>query len=110
MSTSARHFAVLRFDEFELNIQSGELRKHGKVLRLQPQPANVVALSPPAILVLQHGHGHTGEVPAPCSFYPHVIAVAVQVLPVSDSRVPIFLPLIGPAMIRRCLTVLRVEI
>jgi hypothetical protein len=44
------HFEVLRFDDFELNIQSGELRKHGKTLRLQPQPAKVLSL-----LALQPG-------------------------------------------------------
>ena len=56
MSTSANHFEVLRFDEFELNIQSGELRKHGKVLRLQPQPAKVLSL-----LALQSGKLVTRE-------------------------------------------------
>ena len=50
MSTSTRHFEVLRFDEFELNIQSGELRKHGKALRRQPQPAKVLS-----VLALQPG-------------------------------------------------------
>ena len=44
MSTSARNFEVLRFEEFSLNIQTGELRKRGKVLRLQPQPAKVLAV------------------------------------------------------------------
>ena len=44
MSTSASHSVVLRFDEFELNIQSGELRKRGKVLRLQPQPTKVLSV------------------------------------------------------------------
>jgi TolB-like protein/Tfp pilus assembly protein PilF len=44
LSIFANHFEVLRFEEFELNIQSGELRKHGKVLRLQPQPAKVLSL------------------------------------------------------------------
>ncbi len=56
MSTSARHFVVLRFDEFELNIQSGELRKRGKVLRLQPQPAKVLS-----VLALQSGKLVTRE-------------------------------------------------
>jgi TolB-like protein/Tfp pilus assembly protein PilF len=56
VSTSARHFAVLRFDEFELNIQSGELRKRGKVLRLQPQPAKVLS-----VLALQSGKLVTRE-------------------------------------------------
>ena len=43
-SSSSGHFDVLRFDDFELNIQSGELRKRGKVLRLQPQPAKVLSV------------------------------------------------------------------
>jgi TolB-like protein len=50
LSTSATHSVVLRFDEFELNIQSGELRKRGKVLRLQPQPTKVLS-----VLALQAG-------------------------------------------------------
>jgi TolB-like protein/Tfp pilus assembly protein PilF len=50
LSTSANHFEVLRFDEFELNVQSGELRKRGKVLRLQPQPAKVLS-----VLAMQPG-------------------------------------------------------
>jgi TolB-like protein/Tfp pilus assembly protein PilF len=44
LSTSSSHSVVLRFDEFELNIQSGELRKRGKVLRLQPQPTKVLSV------------------------------------------------------------------
>ena len=44
MNTSASHFDVLRFGDFELNIHSGELRKRGKVLRLQPQPAKVLSV------------------------------------------------------------------
>jgi len=56
LSTSANHFEVLRFEEFELNIQSGELRKHGKVLRLQPQPAKVLS-----VLALQAGKLVTRE-------------------------------------------------
>ena len=42
---------MLQFHEFELNIESGELRKHGKVLRLQPQPAKVLC-----VLALQSGN------------------------------------------------------
>jgi TolB-like protein len=48
--SSPGHLEVLRFDDFELNIQSGELRKHGKLLRLPPQPAKVLA-----VLALQAG-------------------------------------------------------
>jgi TolB-like protein/Tfp pilus assembly protein PilF len=48
--SSPGHFEVLRFDEFEFNLTSGELRKRGKVLRLQPQPAKVLSL-----LALQAG-------------------------------------------------------
>ena len=44
MNTSASHFDVLRFGDFELNVHSGELRKRGKVLRLQPQPAKVLSV------------------------------------------------------------------
>jgi TolB-like protein/Tfp pilus assembly protein PilF len=56
LSASPSHFEVLRFDEFELNIQSGELRKRGKVLRLQPQPAKVLS-----VLALQPGKLVTRE-------------------------------------------------
>jgi TolB-like protein/Tfp pilus assembly protein PilF len=56
LSTPANDFEVLRFDRFELNVQSGELRKHGKVLRLQPQPAKVLSL-----LALQPGKLVTRE-------------------------------------------------
>jgi DNA-binding winged helix-turn-helix (wHTH) protein len=44
LNTSASHFDVLRFGDFELNIHSGELRKRGRVLRLQPQPAKVLSV------------------------------------------------------------------
>jgi Tol biopolymer transport system component/DNA-binding winged helix-turn-helix (wHTH) protein len=33
----------VRFASFELDIESGELRKHGRPLRLQPQPSRVLA-------------------------------------------------------------------
>ncbi len=44
MSTHATHFGIVRFDDFELNVHSGELRKNGKLLRLQPQPAKVLSI------------------------------------------------------------------
>src|SRR5262245_50888521 len=34
---------IFRFDEFELALKSGELRKNGRVVRLQPQPFKVLA-------------------------------------------------------------------
>jgi TolB-like protein/Tfp pilus assembly protein PilF len=56
LSSSARHSVVLRFDEFELDVQSGELSKRGKALRLQPQPAKVLA-----VLAVQAGKLVTRE-------------------------------------------------
>jgi len=41
---SSSHFDVVRFGDFELNLHSGELRKRGKALRLQPQPAKVLSV------------------------------------------------------------------
>jgi hypothetical protein len=41
MSASAPASRVLRFDIFELEMRSGELRKHGAKLRLQGQPLQV---------------------------------------------------------------------
>jgi TolB-like protein len=50
LSGSLADFEVLRFDEFELNILSGELRKQGAVIHLPPQPAKVLT-----VLALQSG-------------------------------------------------------
>jgi TolB-like protein/DNA-binding winged helix-turn-helix (wHTH) protein/Flp pilus assembly protein TadD len=44
MSAPASAGRVLRFDIFELDIHSGELRKHGAKLRLQGQPLQVLAM------------------------------------------------------------------
>jgi TolB-like protein/Tfp pilus assembly protein PilF len=44
LSTHPVHPEVLRFGDFELNLISCELRKGGKVLHLQPQPAKVLSL------------------------------------------------------------------
>ncbi len=43
MSTSASGVRVLRFDDFELDVRVGELRKRGVRLRLQGQPLQVLA-------------------------------------------------------------------
>jgi TolB-like protein/DNA-binding winged helix-turn-helix (wHTH) protein/Flp pilus assembly protein TadD len=43
MPTSASGGRVLRFDNFELDVRAGELRKHGRRLRLQGQPLQVLA-------------------------------------------------------------------
>jgi TolB-like protein/DNA-binding winged helix-turn-helix (wHTH) protein/Flp pilus assembly protein TadD len=44
MPTSARRARVLRFDDFELDISAGQLRKRGLRLRLQGQPLQVLAV------------------------------------------------------------------
>jgi TolB-like protein/DNA-binding winged helix-turn-helix (wHTH) protein/Tfp pilus assembly protein PilF len=43
MPTSELGSRLLRFDNFELDVRSGELRKHGVRLRLQGQPLQVLA-------------------------------------------------------------------
>ena len=42
MATSAQSRPLLRFDNFEFHLQSGELRKNGRPLRLQEQPCQVL--------------------------------------------------------------------
>jgi TolB-like protein/DNA-binding winged helix-turn-helix (wHTH) protein len=44
MPTSARSARVLRFDDFELDVSAGQLRKRGLKLRLQGQPLQVLAV------------------------------------------------------------------
>ncbi|MGB2592870.1 MAG: winged helix-turn-helix domain-containing protein [Candidatus Acidiferrum sp.] len=43
MPTCAPSARVMRFDNFELDVRAGELRKHGVRLRLQGQPLQVLA-------------------------------------------------------------------
>lgn len=43
MPSSSATVRVLRFDNFELDLRAGELRKHGVRLRLQGQPLQVLA-------------------------------------------------------------------
>ena len=43
MPTSDLCVRLLRFDNFELDVRAGELRKHGVRLRLQGQPLQVLA-------------------------------------------------------------------
>jgi len=43
MLTSAPDARILRFDDFELDVRTGELRKRGVKLRLQGQPLQVLA-------------------------------------------------------------------
>jgi len=43
MLTSASGARILRFDDFELDVRAGELRKRGVKLRLQGQPLQVLA-------------------------------------------------------------------
>jgi TolB-like protein/DNA-binding winged helix-turn-helix (wHTH) protein/Flp pilus assembly protein TadD len=44
MSFVAGQEGVVRFAEFELDLRSGELRTNGSSVRLQPQPAKILAL------------------------------------------------------------------
>jgi len=52
MSAPAPAARVLRFDTFELDLRTGELRKHGAKLRLQGQPLQLLGYCcrAPAIL------------------------------------------------------------
>ncbi len=44
MAISSNSDAVARFESFELNLRSGELRQNGAPVKLQPQPAKVLVL------------------------------------------------------------------
>jgi TolB-like protein/DNA-binding winged helix-turn-helix (wHTH) protein/Tfp pilus assembly protein PilF len=44
MSANASEEAVIRFDSFEMELKSGELRRDGALIKLQPQPFKVLAL------------------------------------------------------------------
>ena len=55
---------------------------------------HVVAFAPPAILILQHRHGHAHKVPASGCFHPDVVAFAIQILFVIDHGIAVRLPLI----------------
>src|SRR5260370_38395198 len=44
MEPSARKFQRIAFDRFEVDLRSGELRKHGRRVRLQGQPFQLLAL------------------------------------------------------------------
>src|SRR5919204_1301895 len=56
MATSAQSRRVLRFDGFEVDVRSGELRKHGARIRLQGQPFQVLC-----VLLEHHGETVTRE-------------------------------------------------
>src|SRR5205823_8699835 len=60
---------------------------------------HVVALAPPSVLILQHGHGDSQEVATAGGLRPHVIAVAIQVFLFFDEPIGIQLPLIDPARV-----------
>ena len=42
MATNAQSRLVLRFDDFEVHVHSGDLRKHGRPVRLQEQPFQIL--------------------------------------------------------------------
>ena len=44
LPTSSNRRGVARFDRFELDLDSGELRRDGANLKLQPQPAKILTL------------------------------------------------------------------
>lgn len=50
---TARKESTLRFDRFEVDVGRGELRKDGQVIRLQPQPLQLLLtlLGQPGLLV-----------------------------------------------------------
>jgi len=59
MPTPSSAQSVLRFDSFELDLRTGELRKRGVKLRLQGQPLQMLA-----ILLQSAGNLVTREEPA----------------------------------------------
>ena len=44
MTANVSNRAILRFGPFELDVETGELRRDGIRVKLQPQPARVLAL------------------------------------------------------------------
>src|SRR5882762_7026508 len=56
MEPSAPKFQRITFDRFEVDLRSGELRKHGRRVRLQGQPFQLLAL-----LLEHHGDVVTRE-------------------------------------------------
>ncbi len=60
MGDSTNSSVRVRFASFELDIESGELRKHGRPVRLQPQPSRVLAalISRPGELVTRQELRH----------------------------------------------------
>src|SRR5215831_1442367 len=71
---------------------------------------HVVAFAPPAVLVLQHGHGDTNEMASAGRGKPKVIAFAGQVLFVLNRRITVGFPSVGPARVGLGLAELCVEI
>ena len=91
----------------EIIFRSGAVDRR-RVLPIDEE--HVVAFAPPAVLILQHRHGHADKVAAPGRFHPDVVAFAIQILFVVDHRIAVRLPLIAPSFRRSFLAVLRVEV
>src|ERR1700678_1587899 len=71
---------------------------------------HIVALVPPAVLILKNRHGHANEVAMSGGFHPDVIIFSVEIFLRIYGRVGIRLPLIRPTVILRGLAVLGVKI
>src|SRR6266481_1924239 len=71
---------------------------------------HVVAFTPPAVLILQDGHGDPDEMPATRGVQPEVIFLAVEVRFPVDLGIAIALPVGGPPMVGLSLAVLRMKV
>src|SRR6266851_9380707 len=71
---------------------------------------HVVAFAPPAILILQDGHGDSNEMSAACGVHPDVILLAVEVRLTFNFGIAIAFPVRSPAVVGLGLAELRVKI
>src|SRR6266436_3108980 len=71
---------------------------------------HVVPFAPPAILILQDGHGDSDEMSAACGVQPDVVFLAVEVRLTFNFGIAIAFPVGGPAVIGLGLAELRVKV
>src|SRR5437879_3860992 len=71
---------------------------------------HIVAFAPPAILILEYGHGDSNEMSAACGVHPNVVFLAVKVRFTFNFGIAIALPVRGPAMVGLGLKKLRMKI
>src|ERR1700685_3350265 len=64
-------------------------------LSLAIDKKHIVALAPPAILILQNRHGHADKMSPAGGFHPHIIAVAIYVFLSINQRIAVLFTLLG---------------